>query len=467
MTRTLHRVDGTLERVRRRTIPWIAAHERPLMISLLLIGAALRALLVAYSPTPFGYVWDFYHEGVRLLWNNGHLPASTDCWQCYHPPLFYVLGWPLYAFGRWTAAGAANPDAQGLRWLAGLATASAAVTIYYGYRLLRLFRCRGASLVIGVALLITFPCLFISSYAAEADIVLTGILGAFIYYLTRDFTKTGSVTSSVRLGVLAGLAAATKYSGLVALVSAVMLFGITIVRGPGRLQAARNAAIVIILCAAVGGWKYVDNYGHYGTPLHANGTALEGFAIHRGPRLRGQYEFATFRFGALMRVFGPRAIRGALSDLPVYHSVPTTLHALAWSDMSFFSEPTRHGDPSHPYPRKRIPAGLIGTVLALGFVPELLASVGFIVTLRRRVFQPLAIVSVVGMTAYTWWFVSQEAWGLKTKYLLFLLPVFVAYTVAGFAFVWNRAPRLGAMAGVLLAALVLLTNVYLLAFALG
>lgn len=448
-------------------MPWVAAHERPLLISLLLIAVVLRGLLVAFSPTPFGYVWDFYYEGVRLLWSNGHLPASTDCWQCYHPPLFYVLGWPLYAFGRWTAAGAASSDAQGLRWLAGLAMAAAAVTIYYGYRLLRLLRCRGGSLVIGVALLVTFPCLFISSYGAEADIVLTGILSAFIYYLTHDFTRSGSVPSSVRLGVLAGLAAATKYSGLVALVSAVILFAVRVVWGPGRLQSVRNASIVIVLCAAVGGWKYVDNYRHYGTPLYANGTALEGFSIHRGPRLRGQYEFTTIRFGALMRVFGPRAVRGALSDLPVYHSVPTTLHALAWSDMSFFSEPTRHGDPTHPYPRKRIPAGLIGTVLVLGFVPELLAAVGFVVTLRRRVFQPLAIVCVVGITAYTWWFVSQEAWGLKTKYLLFLLPACVAYTVTGFAFLWNRAPRLGAIASVLIAALVLLTNAYLLAFAFG
>jgi 4-amino-4-deoxy-L-arabinose transferase-like glycosyltransferase len=464
---TFHWVDATLERLRRSTIPWLSAHERPLIVSLLLIGVALRGLLVAFSPTPFGYVWDFYHEGVRLLWGTGHLPASTDCWQCYHPPLFYLLGWPLYAFGRWTAAGATDSDAQGLRWLAGLALVSAAVTIYYGYRLLRLFRCRGTSLVVGVALLVTFPCLFISSYGAEADIVLTGILSAFIYYFARDFTTSGSVPSSVRLGVLAGLAAATKYSGLVAIVSAVILFAIRIVRGSRRLRAVRNVAIVVVLCAAVGGWKYVDNYRHYGTPLFANGTAVEGFSISGGTRLHRHYEFTTLRLRALMRVFGPRAASGALTDLPVYHSVPTTLHALAWSDMSFFSEPTRHGDPTHPYPRKHVPAGLIAVVLVLGLVPEVLAAVGFVVTLRRRLFWPLGVACVVGSSAYVWWFLSQESWGLKTKYLLFLLPAFAVYTVSGLAFLWNRAPRLSALAGVLIAALFLVANVYLLAFALG
>jgi 4-amino-4-deoxy-L-arabinose transferase-like glycosyltransferase len=453
--------------LRRLTVRWLASHERALLLALFVIAAVLRALLIAFSPAPFGYVWDFYHEGVRLLWSTAALPGSTDCWQCYHPPLFYVLGWPLYAFGRWITPGATDGDAAGLRWLAGLATVSAAVTIYYGYRLLRLFRCRGASLVLGTALLVTFPCLFISSYGAEADIVLTAVLSAFIYYFTRDCARRESVQSSVRLGVLAGLAAATKYSGLVAIVSAMMLFADRIGRRPGRLPALRHAAVVVALCAVAGGWKYVDNSRHYGTPLYANGSAAQGFAISGGARFRAQYEFTTLRLGALMRAVGPHAVRGALTTLPVYRSVPTTLHALAWSDMGFFSEPSRHGDPSHPYPRKSVPVGLVGTMLVLGFVPELLAAVGFAVTIRRPLFRPLVLVCSVSVVAYVWWFLSQESWALKTKYLLFLLPVFVLYAVTGLAWLWNRVPRVGIFAAALVAALVLVAHIYLLAFALA
>jgi 4-amino-4-deoxy-L-arabinose transferase-like glycosyltransferase len=447
------------------TLSWLANNERELLLALLIVAAALRALLIAFSPQPFGYVWDFYHEGVRLLWQKGHLPASTDCWQCYHPPLFYVLGWPLYAVGRWLSSDSPHSDATGLRWLAGLATVSAAVTSYYGYRLLRMFGCRGASLLAGVALLVTFPCLFISSYGAEADILGTAILSAFIYYATRDFTHRASLGSSVRLGLLAGLAAATKYSGLVAVVSVTILFAMNIVRGRRRAASVRHAAIVLALCAVVGGWKYIDNYRQYRTPLYANGSALEGFSFSRIARARNQYEFTSLRLSALMRLFGPHAERGPLTDLPVYRSVPTTLHALAWSDMSFFSEPSRHGDPTHPYPRKRVPRVLIMTVLVLGFVPEVLAAVGFIVTLRRRAFRPLAVVCVVAGSAYLWWFLSQEAWGLKTKYLLFLLPPFVLYAATGLAWLWTRRPRLGMAAAVLVAALIVVSHIYLLAFA--
>ena len=190
------RPPGAIERLQRSTAHALAAHERTVLLALLLIAATLRGLLVAFSPTPFGYVWDFYGEGVRLLFDTGHLPASTACWQCYHPPLFYLLGWPLYAFGHWSVAGFPGGDAQAQRWLAGLAIPSAAMTVYYGYRLLRLFGCRGGSLVAGVALLVTFPCLFISSYGAEADIVLTGILSAFIYHLTRHVAESGSLPSA-------------------------------------------------------------------------------------------------------------------------------------------------------------------------------------------------------------------------------------------------------------------------------
>src|SRR3954468_9823519 len=393
------------EGVRRLTTRWFRAHERISLLTILLTAAGLRGLLIAISPTPFGYVWDFYHEGVRLLWRDGPLPVSTACWLCSHPPLFYILGWPLYAYGRWTA-GARDADAQGLRWLAGLATASAAVTIYYGYRMLRLFRCRGASLVGGAALLVTFPCLFFSSYGAEADILLTAILGAFVYYLTRDFPSRASLGSSLRLGVLAGLAAATKYSGLVAIVSILILSVVRFIREPRRIIALGHALVVVLLAVGLGGWKYLDNYQQYGTPLYANGTAQAGFAIERDRVNVKRYEFVSFRFDDVVRLYGPHPPRGALTDLPVYRSVPTTLHALAWSDMSFFSEPSRHGDPSHPYPRKRVPAVLVDSVIVLGVVPELLAITGLLANLGRARFLPLLVMSLVTGSAYLWWFLA-------------------------------------------------------------
>jgi hypothetical protein len=424
--------------------------------------------LVAFSPVPFGYVWDFYYEGVRFLYARGHLPVASDCWQCYHPPLFYLLGWPFYAIGQRIGRGAGESTA--LRWLGALALLCGAVTTYYGYRLLRLFRTRGALLVLGVALLLTFPCLFISSYGAEADILVTAILSALIFYLARDaaFGPPTRLVATARLGILAGLAAATKYSGLVGVASIAVVFGVHVLAGRRRTVALADVALVVAMCAGIGGWKYVDNFKWYGTPFQANGAAARSFSFQTGQRAGSKYEFDTFHLGGLLSVVGSDAPAGLLTGLPVYRSVLTTLHGLAWSDMNFFSEPTRHGDPTRPYPPKRQVWAITASVLVLGLVPEGLALLGVAVTLRRRSFMPLIIFSVIGLTAYVWWFLAQAAWGLKTKYILFLAPPAVVYAVVGLAWVWRRAPAIAGvtLAGVL-AALVIVAHAYLLTFSIG
>ena len=438
------------------------------MIWLIVAGVALRTLLVVFSTAPYGYVWDFYYEGVQRLYGSGRLPASPDCWQCYHPPLFYLLGLPFYAIGRWLSPG--GDDAMALRWLGGLSLVCGAIVVYYGDRLLRFFGCRGASRVTGFALLIAFPCLFISSYGPEADIVVAAVMSALIFHLTRYFAhpKPSGVLDAARLGLLAGLAAATKYSGLVGVASVATVTGIRALTGPERVRAVRDMTIVIVICAVVGGWKYLDNVRRFGTPLFANGAAAQGFTAAGRQTFPDHYEFFTIRIPQLMEIVGRGLPPRPLTDFPVYRSVITTLHGLAWSDMSFFSDPSRHGDPTRPYPLKRTQPAITRAVLLLGFVPDFLAVAGFIRTLRRRVFWPIAIVSVLGIALYVAWFLTQEAWGLKTKYLLFLLPPFVVYAVAGLAWIWRRAPAIaGDAVGWLLVTLVLLVHIYLFVFSVG
>lgn len=430
------------------------------------MGIWLRALLAAYSPTPFGYVWDVYQEGVRVLHRTHALPRFSDCWQCYHPPFYYVLGWPFYAAGRLLDDG--TGDRTAILSLNALALLCAAVTAYFGYRLFRLYRVRGWTLVLAMGLLLSFPAFFISSYSADADIVLTAILSAFIYYFAREGfrRRADGAWGPLRLGVLAGLATATKYSGMVALPSALALYALRAAHREGRGRALRDAVIVLVVCCAIGGWKYADNVRVHGTPLFANGSASEGFAFSAARRFPSHYEFTTFRLGDVLRLTARGAPAGTLTAQPVYSSVPTTLHALAWTDMSMFSVPGRHGESTLRF-RKLIPQPVIASVLVLGIVADLLAVAGVVATARHRSTWPLLVCSVLSVAAYVWWFLAQDAWALKTKYLLFLLPVFVLYVVFGWRWVCARSRVAGNVAGGLLAALVVAAHVYGLAFALG
>ena len=441
---------------------------------MLLAGLAvlLRVILAARSPTPYGYVFDFYHEAIQRLYTLGHLPASTDCWQCYHPPLHAWLGLPLYALGKVAADGPNGLDDPALRFVGVLSLVSSGVAAYYGYRILRLYRFRGSELVIGTGLILTFPCLFISSYGVEADILLTALMTAFTYYTIRFFAERNRTDfmSPVRLGVLAGLASATKYTGLLAPLALVVLTSITMgsaFQRKAALPVLRRAAIAVILCALLGGWKYVDNFQRYGRPLFANGSAQFGFSVTDRPPFSGRYDFHTLRLKDLFRLARGKVRAAPLTNLPFYRSVWTTLYGMAWGDMGLFSDPSRHGFYRHPYPSKRISPFLATSVLALGLVPSILVIPGFLATLRHRLLWPLTLMAALTCVAYITWFVAQEDWALKTKYVLYLLPAYVVFSLLGVRWLRHLSPLAARVANWLLVLLIVSAHFYLLNFAWG
>ncbi len=166
-------------------IGWLDRHRRASVWTLAIVAVALRALLAARSPWSFGYVWDLYHEAIQRLWATGHLPAATDCWECWQPPLLFLAAWPLYAIGRIVYPASPWPDDYALRFVGVLPLAAGFACVYYIHQLLRLTGQRGAWLVLGFGLAAIFPCLFFSSYSIEPDILLAGLFAACIYYLTR------------------------------------------------------------------------------------------------------------------------------------------------------------------------------------------------------------------------------------------------------------------------------------------
>ncbi len=441
------------------------------MLALVVIGAILRLLLAVRSPTPYGYVFDFYHEAIQKTWSLGRLPIASDCWQCYHPPLLPLMGLPLYLLGKAIVGGQPGLGDPALRFVTPLALVLGAVTSYYGYRLLRLYRVRGVELVIGTGLLLAFPCLFISSYGIEADILVTALMSAFFYYLTRWFHQrhvAGFTASSIRLGALAGLACATKYTGLLAPVILIVVAGLRIAskrRGAGVSALAKSVAIALAICVAIGSWKYIDNIQRYHTPLFANGSAQQGFSVSGRRSYAGSYDFLSLRLGDLIKLTRGQVPPGHLTDLPFYRSVWTTLHAMAWGDMSLFSDPSRHGFYREPYPRKRINPLLASSVLILGLIPDGLAIIGFLATFWRRALWPIAISSVLTWSTYVAWFLTQDTWGLKTKYVLFLLPAYVLYALLGVRVI-RRYSAASAQALILVLVLLLIAaHLYLLNFA--
>ena len=474
---------GSLER-------WFETHYFPLLCALLILAVATRAALIVASPRPFGYVWDLYHEGVIWTWVHGRLPLPKDCWECYNPPLYFISGAPHYALG----AAVSKSAAGGLRALTLLSTACAGIVVYYCYRLLRLLGQSGAALLLGTALALVFPCLFISSYGAENDVLLAALMAAFFYRLCRYYLHPARASwrEPTVMGILAGLAALTKYPGLLTAISAAIVMSPRLIFGRRRLRTARDLLIGGVVAASVCGWHYAANVKTWGKPFlaplgYADASSLgAGNSAANGAR----YDFRSFKIKEVVDLYRP-GNDGALTDFPVYASVFSTLHALAWTDMSFFSVPSRHGwrIPVHyddggakitlvaqtpanvprvaPYPAKKVDLGLVEWVLRLGVFPTALALIGLVATLRRRIFRPFLVFAGASLAAYVRWFLAQPAWALKTKYILFLLPVYVVYAVMGVRAAYRLDRRLGHAAAVGLIAALIAGEAYLWMFALA
>jgi hypothetical protein len=454
-------------------LEWIDRHARACLWTLAVLAVALRALLAVYSPWAFGYVWDLYHEAIQRLYATGHLPASTDCWECWQPPLLFLASWPLYAIGRVVYPTSPWPDDYALRFAGAIPLAAGLACLYYTWRLLQLMGQRGAWLVIGVAVAAVCPVLFYSTYGIEPDILLAGLLAAFLYYLTRwhIHPRRASTTDVERLGVLAGLAAETKYNGLAAAVAGTFVLLAHLdwrrrKKGPYPFF-FRILAIFVVVTTIVGSWKYVDNARRYGTPFFANGDAGAGFSFTQRA-LHTHYEFTTFRLPSLLALTRPDAPSGMLNDLPVYRSFWTTMHGLMWGDMGFFTNPTRHGTRYPFYHDRHVPPWLASAVLILGIVPNALAVAGLLITFRRRAYLPVTIMCGVGWLVYLQYVLSQEVWAIKAKYLMFLLPAYALYVVTGLRWVRAKLPdTISAVVVLTLAALVFAAQLYLLRFAIG
>lgn len=447
---------------------WADRRAGGLLAAIGVCAIALRALLALGSPWEYGFIWDPYYETIPRTFHTGRLPASTDCFECYQPPLFTLLGTPLYALGRALSTPRAYPHDSGLLAVEALPLAASLACLYFTHRFLRLFRFRPSFVALGVALASSLPVLFFSSYSLEPDLLLGAIITAFAYHLARWYVAPAarSFRFVATVGALAGLAALTKYSGLVAATAGALLFGERVFSGERRRHALGQLALFMAATLAIGAWPYAMNVLQHGSVLYTAHTPAS-FDVLAPPYWR-QYEFATFRLRELLELTRPDARPGMLTLMPAYNSVWTTLHGLTWSDLGFFSNPTRHGSGLPLYRFRLVPPWLASSVLALGLLPTALALAGAGITLGRRTFRPLAFVAVVGMTSYLLWVVSQRFWALKTKYLLFLLPVWVVYAMAAVRWTVRRLPEWASAAVIaLLVALVALSHLYQLWFAIS
>jgi 4-amino-4-deoxy-L-arabinose transferase-like glycosyltransferase len=437
------------ERLNTDTRHWLPAllrasvtHERLGLALLLGAAAALHLAVVIGCPRPFGYVYDFYPTAVAYVYDHHALPPPEACWICAHPPLLWILGTPFYAAGMWLSGGSRAVAERALCLLPLLCDALIVISCY---QLLRLYRRRGLGLWVGTGLCALLPCLAISACAPESDVLLTALMTAGLVQVARvQLSDRPQLRQALAIGVFAGLALLTKYSGVLLLFAVVAVYAASAWRARSP-QLLGHAAAAIGCAALIACAQYGYNWVSRHELLPANGSAAEGFAVldlTERQKNFSHYEFGSLRLREAVALFDPQK-PGTLDSQPVYASVWTSLHAMAWTDMSFFSVNSRHGDPSLPYPDKHIPRGLVAWLLVLGLIPSALSLLGLWGGWRAPTRWPLLAYSAVSLATYAWWFLAQDSWALKTKYILFLLPVYALLAGDGLERVLHLPGRAG------------------------
>ena len=206
-----------------------------------------RAARVYCSPTPFGYVFDYYHEAIEFFYEKGRLPIAADCWQCYHPPLFYLLGLPFYAVGvlarrragLGARVGAARADAPRAGCRRGRDVSAARALVQF------LARDRALT-AIGVALVLDVPVslhLLLRPRRRHRRHGGDDGVPARVHALCRR-AAAQTWQGAMWVGALAGLAASAKYSGLIALATAGVVMGLRVLFSRDRLRTLAYGAII-------------------------------------------------------------------------------------------------------------------------------------------------------------------------------------------------------------------------------
>ncbi len=66
------------------------------------VGILLRIAMLWHTPYQiFSHDVGGHLDYIRYIIENHSLPLSTQCWQCYQPPLYYILAAPIYMLGNY------------------------------------------------------------------------------------------------------------------------------------------------------------------------------------------------------------------------------------------------------------------------------------------------------------------------------------------------------------------------------
>lgn len=216
---------------------------------------------------------DGHSEVIAFILNHHRLPHLLEAHEAYSPPLYYILGVPFMA-----AAHAKGVQLLSLGFSVG--TLLVLYRLICGTAIIRSDAARLYSLIL-VALL---PQFVIYSLFITND-TMASFLGAAVILQAYRFAASPDRKKLSLLAILTGLGLLTKG---VFLAFVPILMVLVFVRSEGgRRKAALASAAYLLITAALGCYKYVDNYVMYRNPAINSMDTNPEWAVEQRKLYRG------------------------------------------------------------------------------------------------------------------------------------------------------------------------------------
>lgn len=252
------------------------AQKRPLMGSyfitlLLLAGVLLR--LAYLDVTPYlvrSYDVSGHIDYINYIISHFSLPSAEVCWECYQPPLYYILSAGIFTVIKF------NPV-----FLQVISLIFSFGFLFFGIKLLRLFipsQNDEKYLNIAVALLIFWPSGIINSVRIGNDGLLYFLTAASFYYITLWFINGGK--KNVCLATIFGIACMfTKNNGILLILIIGFIWLIKYIWNKNKKLLLYSSLFLLLIGIFFAGFTMLlkPNQDHIGNVLvgNINGLPIE------------------------------------------------------------------------------------------------------------------------------------------------------------------------------------------------
>jgi 4-amino-4-deoxy-L-arabinose transferase-like glycosyltransferase len=395
---------------------------RALLLIIVLVASGLRLALAWVNPPQNAH--DDHFEVVDLILRNGEVPRKDACFECYHPPVFYVS---MAVVAR--AAGALGVDARKAAQLANCALGVLAVWVLY--LIAQALPVSPAARGVALAFIALQPASIYASAMFSNDVAAQLFMTVAAYLLLRVMMgdRRWLTTSGLTAATLAGLF--TKYTALALLPGIAAALALLAMRRVPRPQLARVGLAFLVPALALGA-AMVMNVRDHGVPLPSN-RAIYDPATDQARDAPGGIELLTFK--PWQFVAHPQLAPGQLD------SFWTVLNASAWFDVhprflvfggdraawARFYAWLRGSGPYSPSPVSPTHMALGSCLEILGLCALALAATGAASVVQRRCLDDVPVLtvtacSIAGIVLLARMFPVFSS--LKAAYLLGALPGF-------------------------------------------